>query len=79
MDEQELKDFIEFTTGEPFEAPEEVDIPSDWDMYITYLAYRLLSISRQRMVFIPMRSSRGFLQWRIVSKRYLPKKRSVSL
>ena len=37
MDEQELKDFIEFTTGEPFEEPEEVDIPSDWDMYITYL------------------------------------------
>lgn len=37
MDEQELKDFIEFTTGEPFEEPQEVDIPSEWDMYITYL------------------------------------------
>lgn len=37
MDEQELKDFIEFTTGETFTEPEEVDIPSQWDMYITYL------------------------------------------
>lgn len=38
MNEQELKDFIEFTTGAPMEeAPEEVEVPSEWDMYITYL------------------------------------------